>query len=745
MYNKKYRRLLKQQEKILFDINSGKSLTSIGELICLAIEDLLEDNSVKCSILLLSGKQLFVFAAPSLDHKYYEIINGLEIGPDVGSSGTAAYSKSRVILENIKDSHVGPDLKEVANKFGFNSCWSTPILSKGDKVIGTLCIYNDISKAPSEEYLDLIDLFTHLSSLLLERSPDFYNSSQILDDVKINNDKFKALTKVIPDVALVLSEKGDYIDIHGCPSNLLYLEMIKFKGLNIYDVLPDFDARNIMNIIKMTLKNNVNNIIEYKLNVDSYDKVFEGRIVPMDKYESGDVNSRHVLWLARDITEKKLADIKIEKLAFYDQLTELPNRISFKKNLGITIEKINRGSNIGALFFLDIDKFKRINDTLGHSAGDDILVQVARRLEGLVTSKDTLARLGGDEFVIILDDIGRSKEDIYLQSSVFAKLVHNAFEELFLVDSVMFKISCSIGIYLLEGSDITIKEVMKFSDMAMYFSKSKGGNEHTFYTPEMKSLADRSIYFESEILNSIKNEDFCAYFQPQVDNNGDIVGAEALIRWIHPTKGIVPPCDFIPLAEDLGFIQSLQNIVLIDSCKMLNKLTPDLISDDFKVSINISQSQFKSSKLKSELVKIINEFNVAPSRIKLEITESMLSYDVEHSKKQMLDLSEQGFSFSIDDFGTGYSCLSSLHSYPVSELKIDKSFIDRINDKKSGLCIVKSIISLARNLNMNVVAEGVETKEQLDILNDLESELDSVQGYFYSKPMPMLEYLKLHK
>lgn len=515
------------------------------------------------------------------------------------------------------------------------------------------------------------------------------------------------------------------------------------KGHNINDILPAKDALPIMAVIEKTLVTNEIQVFEYELEVNKGHVVFEGHTAAVEHYQPENSSSRHVLWVARDITQRKLAEKEIEKLAYYDPLTKLPNRRAFNERLAIAVEKIKRSGETGALLFLDIDNFKRLNDSLGHSAGDELLVQVARRLGSVIRKSDTLARLGGDEFVILLEYIGDDNEQANIESSVVALKVHEVFDEVFNVDSLNFQVSCSIGIYLIEGLDITANDILKFADTAMYRSKTKGGNSYSFYDPELQKLLERKIELETEILKAIKNEEFCAYFQPQVNVAGKVVGAEALIRWIHPIKGLIPPSEFIPVAEQFGLIQRLQNIVLIDICKLLNKISSNLISDDFKVSINISPSQFKSSTLKSELLNIIHSFNVTPTQITLEITESMLAHDVEHTVQQMEELKSEGFTFSIDDFGTGYSCLSYLHAYPVKELKIDKSFIDRISDEESGLSIVKTIISLARNLKIKVIAEGVETKEQLNILKSCD--IDSVQGYFFAKPMPMLEYINWHK
>ena len=391
-----------------------------------------------------------------------------------------------------------------------------------------------------------------------------------------------------------------------------------------------------------------------------------------------------------------------------------------------------------ALIFIDLDNFKKINDTQGHVYGDALLIEAGKRITHCIREVDTVGRLGGDEFIILMEDV--STPEIV---SNFAQKILATFSDYFLLEDNEYHISASMGITLYPEDGDTPEALIKNADTAMYRSKAKGGNSFSFYDPQLQTLLDRKIELETEILKAIENEEFCAYFQPQVSTTGKIVGAEALIRWIHPIKGIISPCEFIPVAEQFGLIQRLQNVVLRDICKLLNSLNANLIDEDFKVSINISPSQFKSSSLKTELLNIIRHFNVSPTKITLEIIESMLAHDVEHTVQQMEELKSEGFTFSIDDFGTGYSCLTYLHAYPVKELKIDKSFIDRISDQESGLSIVKTIINLARNLKIEVIAEGVETEEQLNILK--RCNIDSIQGYFFAKPMPMNEYIKWHK
>ena len=304
--------------------------------------------------------------------------------------------------------------------------------------------------------------------------------------------------------------------------------------------------------------------------------------------------------------------------------------------------------------------------------------------------------------------------------------------------------SCSIGICIANEMNLVTDNILKYADSAMYRSKMKGGNSYSFYDPELQTLLEKLTELETDITRAIACNEFCAYFQPQVSMLGKVIGAEALIRWNHPSKGLIAPNEFIQIAEQYGLIQQLQNIVLRDICVLINRLNAeDIIDEQFSVSINISQSQFSASTLKSELLNTISNFNIGPSQIKLEITESMLSGDIDNTIQQMVEIKESGFTFSIDDFGTGYSCLTHLSAFPVKELKIDKSFIDKVLDDGTGFSIVQMIINLSKSLDLSVVAEGVEALEQFETLKTMH--VDSIQGYLISKPMSKNDYVKWHK
>jgi diguanylate cyclase (GGDEF)-like protein/PAS domain S-box-containing protein len=481
MKNNKLKKLLTLQQSLLSDIALGVPLNDAFRDICLSIEELLDDKSARCSILSLKGDQLFHCAAPSLDSKYCDLINGVHIGASVGSCGTAAYRKRRVIVDNIEKSPLWIDYKELATEFGLKSCWSTPILSTQSKVLGTIAIYHSSIKSPSIAELELIDYFVHFSSIALEKGINSLEHQQLVLDLKQSNEKFIAFTKVMPDLSFVLSEDGEYIDIFGASTELLYSSQDDLIGKSVHEILPHEDAQSIMEVVKKTLETNEVQIFEYQLDVLQGRTFFEGRITPIEHYQSNDLSKRHVIWVARDITIRKKVEKEIERLAFYDPLTNLSNRRMLNERLRVCLETIKRTSKTGALLFLDLDKFKKINDLYGHSIGDGLLVEVSKRLSSVIRATDTLARVGGDEFIILLENLGEDNRLAKMESEIVAQKLQQEFQDKFEVEGVSIQITCSIGVFLIDPQNLVADEILKFADKAMYRSKKEGGDRYNFY------------------------------------------------------------------------------------------------------------------------------------------------------------------------------------------------------------------------------------------------------------------------
>lgn len=737
-----------QNVKAYYDILRDVALGGTGERIlndlCKVFEAELSKIQAKCAILELMGEQIFHSAAPSLPSQFCDQLDGLFVASDTTTIGKAIINQSPAFEANISTSLLWLDYQAILEQTPFESCFAHPFFAADGRVLGAVAIYLDRAEEPTEEIKLLVDSFATLSGIAVQRIAQQLKVDSFVDTLTKSNQKFRAFTKVMPDLALIMDAEGRYEDVHGSPDSMIYLSATEIVNKKISDLFAEEEANKFLEVIDRTLKTNKIQVYEYAIpNPDGVGEiVFEGRVTPLHYDDDTATSAKHVLWMARDITKEKSVAEKIEQLAFYDPLTNLPNRRMFNERLKLAVESNKAASSYGAILFFDLDKFKRINDSLGHQAGDYLLKDVSERLKKSLRRSDILARIGGDEFVLLLEHIGETEQESIEEVGLVAKKIQDAFSEKFTIDKLAFQVSCSIGICFIDGN-ISADDILKFADTAMYASKRKGGNSFSFYDPHQQTLLNRQVNFESEIVSAIEQNQFCAYFQPQTNIDGKVIGAEALIRWVHPTRGLIAPYEFIPVAEQYSLIQSLQNVVLADICEVLNELEDSQqLQDDFKISINISHSQFKSSDFKKSLLDVTDKYNVSPSLVMLEITESMLAHDINNTVEQMKEIADVGFSFSIDDFGTGYSSLSHLHAFPVAELKIDKSFVDRMH-QPSGLSIVDTIASLAKSLKMDVVAEGVEEASQIDILKN--HQIDILQGYLISKPMPKKEFLDWHR
>lgn len=434
------------------------------------------------------------------------------------------------------------------------------------------------------------------------------------------------------------------------------------------------------------------------------------------------------IWLFEDVTHQRKNEERLVNLASFDSLTGLPNRAVFLDRLEHALHKAHRESGTLAVFFLDLDHFKHINDSLGHTAGDQLLCQVATRLQASIREGDTVARLGGDEFTVILEDV-RSAQYV----AKIAEKILSTISEAYLLDSIEVNISPSIGIslYPADGRDMDI--LLRNADAAMYHAKDHGRNNFQFYSAEMNDKAAERLAMESSLRRAVELDELYLNFQPQIDlRTGKIIGAEALLRWSSEQWGNVSPAEFVPILEDTGLIGIVGEMVLMRSCEAFMALKDKLVPD-FQMAVNLSGRQFKGGQLVSYIRELLLETGMSPKNLELEITESILMDNTDLAITTLNELSAMGMTLAIDDFGTGYSSLSYLKQFPLNVLKIDRSFVRDVNDDANDAAIVDAIIAMSHRLQLDVVAEGVETKEQLAFLQAHDCE--RVQGYYFSKPL----------
>lgn len=435
--------------------------------------------------------------------------------------------------------------------------------------------------------------------------------------------------------------------------------------------------------------------------------------------------------LAQKYEELKRSEERNKKLAYKDYLTDLPNRISFTEHLDRCMEHMDKEEHI-AVMYIDLDNFKNINDVLGHSYGDELLIDVTDRMKQVLDENDYFARFGGDEFIILSEHVENS--ELYEEK---IRKIQKVFTYPFVLSMREFFVTISIGVAFAPKDGKTPQMLIKNVDAAMYSAKAMGKNTYCYYNETLNEALLSKIELQSELRNALHNDEFAVFYQAQIDLHDDrIVGFEALVRWLHPEKGIIGPGGFVQVAEETGLIVPIGRWVLFEACHQL-KRWEEMGFDDISIAVNLSARQFKDADIVAMVYEAIEETQIDPSKLDLEITESIAIENIDYTIEIIQKLKEIGVKFSLDDFGTGYSSMNYLKHLPVNNLKIDKSFLDRVIDNTSDQQIVSTIITLAQTLDLVVIAEGVENSEQAVFLKQINC--NQAQGYLYSKPIPEVE------
>lgn len=479
--------------------------------------------------------------------------------------------------------------------------------------------------------------------------------------------------------------------------------------------------RHRMTLFKLFLKRTpIQNIETELLNKDGH---VISVVMSVDFVERNGQNIS--ISVIQDVSDRKNAEKKVTYLAYHDILTSLPNRFQFNEKLKQFVES-NRQV---AVLFIDLDQFKKINDTWGHSVGDDLLRQVAQRLINCVGKEDMVSRLGGDEFTVI------SPINTKNEAALAAEKIVKQIQKPFFIGNSEFYIKASIGISLYPTDGKDIDTLIKSSDIAMYRSKELGGNNYGFFTSSMNRSLEERVDLERLLYTALDHDEFVLYYQPQIDlRTGDIFGAEALVRWIHPQRGLIPPDQFISIAEETGLIVPIGDWVLRTACIQAKKWNREH-HHPVHISVNLSVKQFIANNFIESVDRIIRETGVNPNLLEIELTETIILQSTESVITTMHQLKELGVRISIDNFGTGYSSLGYLKDFPIDSLKIDQSFIKSLTTNDKNIAIISAVIALARNLGLQSVAEGIETPEQLYFLQT--EGCDLAQGYYYSRPLPV--------
>ncbi|MBK1620365.1 hypothetical protein CKO42_18355 [Lamprobacter modestohalophilus] len=465
--------------------------------------------------------------------------------------------------------------------------------------------------------------------------------------------------------------------------------------------------------------------------IDGSAKTILTSAVPIQDNDGGIVGA---VILNQDISARKVAENQIKQLAFFDALTHLPNRRLLLDRLNHALATIRRDGHHGALLFIDLDHFKDLNDSLGHDMGDNLLQQVAERLMQNVRARDTVARLGGDEFVVVLEGLSDEADQAAQQTRTVAEKVQQALTEPYQLGEKPHHVSPSIGATLIEPADASVDELLKRADLAMYQAKDAGRNTFRFFDPQTQIALEERTELEAHLRMGLLSRQFVLHYQAQVDSAGALIGAEALVRWAHPERGLLGPDIFIHLAEESGLILPLGKWVLHAACSQLADWAAETRSAQRSLAVNISARQFRDPGFVAMVRSAVLSHDIDPSLLELELTESLLLEDVEDTITKMVALRTLGLRFALDDFGTGYSSLAYLKRLPLDTLKIDRSFVDDVTHDANAAAIVRAILALAPQLGLSVIAEGVETQAQRRFLT--RNGCRAFQGYLFGRPGP---------
>ena len=530
----------------------------------------------------------------------------------------------------------------------------------------------------------------------------------------------------ISEAFVTLDLKGRFTYLNHESERLLQLESADLLGNEIWTVLDDTVNERLRWHIEQALS--TNRRVELEDFYAALGKWLELRVHPF---------AEGLAIYFRDVTDRKLAEEKIHHLAFYDPLTELPNRQLLLDRLTHALTDSAITAEFGALMFIDLDNFKVLNDTLGHPKGDLLLQKVAARLKACVRKNDTVARLGGDEFVVMLQNLGGDAEAAARKAQVVADKVLVTLREPHDLAGHQHYSTGSIGVTPFTAQQADVSDLLKQADLAMYHAKNLGRNTVCFFDPAMQAIISASAALSADLRAGLREQQFVVHYQPQVDAQRRMVGVEALLRWQHPERGVVDPSEFIPVAEETGLIVPLGHWVLEQACQQLALWSQTATTAGLSMAVNVSVRQFRDPDFVDTVMALIKKTGIRPQKLKLELTESLLADRMEVTLAKMGTLKALGVTLALDDFGMGYSSLSYLNRLPLNQLKIDKSFVADVSSDPRDAAISRAIIFLAHSMGLEVMAEGVETEAQMQFL--AAQGCGYFQGYLFSPPLPIAQ------
>ncbi len=714
--------LIRQAHQSALDlIVANRPLPVILNDIAKRLEAINADMLVSILLLDKHAGRLRHGAAPSLPDDFNAAVNQLAIGDGVGSCGTAAWRGEAVIVSDIDHHPYWQSYLELTRKADLHACWSLPFKDENGGVLGTFAIYHRAPCEPTSADLALVHEFASITALAVQKvyaAETLRQAAAVFESTR----EGVVITSLEPRI---LAVNRAYTEITGYGEAQVLGKNPKIIKSGRYD--KSFYQAMWASLLQEGYWHG--EIWNRRKNGEIYPQWLTITTVRNDRDEPC-----NYVGVFTDITQIKQSEARLAHLAHYDPLTGLPNRLLVQSRLHHAIERAQRHNVHIATLCLDLDRFKNINDSLGHPVGDELLILLAARLKNRLREEDTLARLGGDEFLLVLEDVKEPSESATVAQTLIDLLttpfVLSSGHEIF--------INASIGISLFPDDASNVTELIQHADMAMYLAKKEGRSTYRYHTEALSIAANERLMMENRLRHALAAGEFILHYQPLIDaRSGQVVGVEALVRWQLPDKTIVPPGKFIPIAEETGLIVPLGEWVLRTACAQarawIDAGLPPLV-----MAVNLSVRQFQSENLAEMIQRVLEETKLPAAYLELELTESMFMEHAERSIETLKMLKAPGIQLAIDDFGTGYSSLTYLKRFPIDKLKIDQSFVRGLAHDANDREIAATIIAMARNLKLSVLAEGVESEQQLAFLR--QHDCDYYQGFLFHRPVPAMEF-----
>lgn len=679
------------------------------------------------SILLLDRqtRRLRLGAAPSLPDNYNAVVDGLVIGDGVGSCGTAAFRGETVIVSDIDHHPYWEHFLDVTRKADLHACWSLPFKDENNKVLGTFAIYHRKICGPSPEDLTLIQEFAAFTALAIQKV-------HVADSLRLAATVFESIREGV----VITDLEPRIVAVNQAYTRITGYDEAQVLGKNPKIIKSGFHDKAFYQAMWSSLKETgywSGEVWNRRKNGEIYPQWLTISAVCVDSSCGTESKPCNYVGVFTDISQLKQSEAQLTQLAHYDPLTSLPNRLLVQSQLQHAVERAQRHGSLVAVLYIDLDRFKNVNDSLGHPVGDELLIKLAERMKKRVREEDMLARLGGDEFLLVLEDVRDLSDPAFVAQSLINLLT----SPFILPSGYEIFIGASIGISLFPEDARNVTELIQHADMAMYQAKKEGRNTYRYHTEALSVAANERLKMENRLRYALTAEELVLHYQPLIDaRTGYVVGVEALVRWQPPGEAMISPGKFIPVAEDTGLIVPLGEWVLRAACKQarawIDAGLPPLV-----MAVNLSVRQFQSENLTGMVQRVLEETQLPADCLELELTESMFMEHAERAIETLNKLKALGVHLAIDDFGTGYSSLIYLKRFPIDKLKIDQSFVRDLAHDPNDREIAATIIAMARGLRLGVLAEGIESEQQLDFLR--RHDCDYYQGYLFHRPVPAAE------